>query len=243
MFSLQVVDTDKFIEMSVSARLLYYELGMRADDDGFVASPKKIIRSVGCSEDDIKLLITKGFVIPFESGIVVIRHWKMNNYLQADRYKKTIYQEEMKSLSLTDGVYNTDTSCIQNVSIGKDRVGKVREGKTTTDTSASADGLCVDYSSIQALFNSICIDLPKVRDMTSTRRKRLEKAEKQLGDISFESFFQRVQASNFLTGRGTGNWKASFDWILKPENLTKILEGNYDNRQEQTNSVVYQEGW
>ena len=124
MFSLQVVDTDKFIEMSISARLLYYELGMRADDDGFVASPKKIIRSVGCSEDDLKLLIAKGFIIPFDSGVVVISHWKMNNYLQSDRYHQTIYQDEVKTLSLSSNVYSLDTTCIQAVSIGKDRIGK-----------------------------------------------------------------------------------------------------------------------
>ena len=82
--------------MSISARLLYYELGMRADDDGFISSPLKIIRSVGCSTDDLKLLIAKGYVISFDSGIVVIRHWKMNNYIQKDRYNKTIYQDEVK---------------------------------------------------------------------------------------------------------------------------------------------------
>ena len=135
MFSLQVVDTDKFTEMSVSARLLYYELGMRADDDGFIASPKKIIRSVGCSEDDLKLLIAKGFIIPFDSGIIVIRHWKMNNYLRADRYKKTIYQTEAETLTLTDDVYNTDHPClplvyqndtngIPTVSTGKESLGE-----------------------------------------------------------------------------------------------------------------------
>lgn len=124
MFSLQVIDTDRFIEMSISARLLYYELGMRADDDGFISSPLKIIRSVGCSTDDLKLLIAKGYVISFDSGIVVIRHWKMNNYIQADRYKKTIYQDEAQTLALSNNVYNSDTVCIQPVSIGKDRIGK-----------------------------------------------------------------------------------------------------------------------
>lgn len=124
MFSLQVIDTDKFIEMSISARLLYYELGMRADDDGFISSPLKIIRSVGCSTDDLKLLIAKGYVISFDSGIIVIRHWKMNNYIQADRYKRTIYQDEAKTLDLTDNVYNSDTVCIHPVSVGKDRIDK-----------------------------------------------------------------------------------------------------------------------
>ena len=89
MFSLDIIDTDLFQEMPQTSRLLYYELCMRADDDGFVGSPKKIQRMVGCSEDDFKVLISKQFIIPFETGIVVIKHWKIHNYIQKDRYKET----------------------------------------------------------------------------------------------------------------------------------------------------------
>lgn len=138
MFSLQVVDTDKFIDMSISARLLYYELGMRADDDGFISSPLKIIRSIGCSTDDLKLLIAKGYVISFDSGIIVIRHWKMNNYIQKDRYNKTIYQDEAKKLSLTNNVYNSDTDCIQTVYTGKDRIGKDSKDNISCRASSTA---------------------------------------------------------------------------------------------------------
>lgn len=146
MFSLHVVDTDKFIDMSVSARLLYYELGMRADDDGFISSPLKIIRSVGCSTDDLKLLIAKGYVISFDSGIIVIRHWKMNNYIQKDRYNKTIYQDEAKTLSLTDSVYNSDTDCIQTVYTGKDRIGKdIIHSRASSTSYASEIKEIVDY--------------------------------------------------------------------------------------------------
>ena len=129
MFSLDVVNTDLFLDMPVSAQCLYFHLGMRADDDGFIASPKQIMRMAACNQDDMKILITKGFVIPFENGIVVIRHWKQHNYIQSDRYKKTIYVEERDRLNLKDNVYTLDTECIQNFSkvdtqdrIGKDRV-------------------------------------------------------------------------------------------------------------------------
>ena len=116
MFSLSVVDTDRFLEMSVSARLLYYELGMRADDDGFVDNWKKILLFTGLKEDDLKLLITKSFIIPFESGVLVIKHWRMNNYLQKDRIKPTIYQDELKQLGLDENnVYTLDTSCIHSI--------------------------------------------------------------------------------------------------------------------------------
>lgn len=114
MFSLDVVDTDIFLAMPVSARLLYYDLGMRADDDGFVDNWKKILLFTGLKEDDLKILITKQFIIPFETGIIVIKHWRMNNYLQNDRVKKTIHQNELKQLKMDESsVYTLDTTCIQ----------------------------------------------------------------------------------------------------------------------------------
>ena len=99
MFSLHVVDTDVFTEMSTSAQALYFHLGMHGDDDGFVGNPKKIARSVGCNDDDMRLLIAKGFVIPFDSGIVVIRDWNVNNTLKNDRYHETVYAAEKAMLS------------------------------------------------------------------------------------------------------------------------------------------------
>lgn len=130
MFSKSIIDSDAFLEMPISARLLYYDLSMRADDDGFINSPRKIQRMIGASEDDIKVLITKKFIIPFESGVVVIKHWKIHNYIQNDRYKPTVYTEEMAKLSVKDNKsYSLDTDCIQTVSkvdtqvsIGKDRL-------------------------------------------------------------------------------------------------------------------------
>ena len=116
MFSLSVVDTDQFLEMPLSSRLLYYELGMRADDDGFVSNWKKILAFTGLKEDDLKVLIAKKYIIPFDSGVIVIRHWRMNNYLQKDRTKPTIYQEELKKLGLDDNnVYILDTTCIHSI--------------------------------------------------------------------------------------------------------------------------------
>ena len=127
MFNLDIIDTDLFIEMPQSSRLLYYELCMRADDDGFVSSPKKIQRVVGCSDDDFKVLITKKFIIPFETGVVVIRHWKIHNYIQKDRYKETIYVDEKRQLDEEkNGMY---TRCIQDGYTGKVRIelGKYRD--------------------------------------------------------------------------------------------------------------------
>ncbi len=118
MFSLDVVDTDRFLEMPASSQNLYFHLGMRADDDGFVSSPKKITKLVSCGEDDLNILISKGFVIAFDGGIVVIRHWKQNNYIQSDRYKQTLYKKELSALTVNNGAYEIDmyTPCIQSVS-------------------------------------------------------------------------------------------------------------------------------
>lgn len=85
MFSLDVVDTDLFMEMPKTSQLLYYNLGMRADDDGFIGNPKRLLKLLGADEDDLKVLVAKGFIILFESGIIVITHWKQNNYLRNDR--------------------------------------------------------------------------------------------------------------------------------------------------------------
>ena len=102
MFAKTIIDSDAFLDMPTSARLLYYDLSMRADDDGFINSPKKIIRMTGASDDDLKVLIAKKFVIPFENGIVVIKHWKIHNYIAKDRYTETKYKEEKAMLKLDE---------------------------------------------------------------------------------------------------------------------------------------------
>ena len=106
MFSLKIVDSDLFLDMPLSSQCLYFHLSMRADDDGFVDNPKKIIKIIGSNEDDLKILITKGFVIVFERGIIVITHWKINNYIRNDRRKETLYIKEKECLSETEnGAY------------------------------------------------------------------------------------------------------------------------------------------
>ena len=130
MFAKTIIDSDSFLDMPMSTQALYFHLSMRADDDGFINNPKKIQRMIGATEDDLKLLIAKNFIIVFESGVIVIKHWKIHNYIQKDRYKPTVYQEEKELLSLKEnGVYtlgipngyNMDTQ----VRLGKDRIGKV----------------------------------------------------------------------------------------------------------------------
>lgn len=99
MFSIEIIDSDRFMEMPVSSRELYFQLGLRGDDDGFIGNPRRIMRSIGAVEDDMNVLITKGFVHQFNSGVIVILDWQINNTLRNDRYNPTVYFEEKKSLS------------------------------------------------------------------------------------------------------------------------------------------------
>lgn len=148
MFAKTIIDSDAFIDMPLSSQNLYFHLGMRADDDGFINNPKKIQRMIGASEDDLKILVMKNFVIPFESGVCVIKHWKIHNYLRNDRHKNTVYNDEKSMLSVKkngaytlnnqelDTVYiplgipdvnQTVYQCETQDSIGKDSIGKDRK--------------------------------------------------------------------------------------------------------------------
>ena len=169
MFSKDVVETDKFLNMPLTSQALYFHLGMEADDDGFVASPKKVQRSIGCSEGDLQILASRGFIIPFESGIVVLVHWKQNNYIQADRYRKTVHKEEAALLQNDNYVYSLVPTCIHPVSsldpqdsIGKDRVGK--------------DSIELDKDNIDKDNIYVCSELSPVSKM-DTEKTEPEKVE------------------------------------------------------------------
>lgn len=143
MFAKSIVLTDAFLDMPMSARCLYFTLGMLADDDGFVGSPKSVMRQCGASQDDLKVLLTKRFVLGFESGVIVIKHWRINNYLQNDRHKPTTYQEELATLMLdqkgsyTEAVY---TDCIQDVYTDKNSIDKNRKEKNSIEEATHAYG-------------------------------------------------------------------------------------------------------
>ena len=135
MFTQKIIDSDPFLDMPLSTQALYFHLNMRADDDGFINNPKKIQRMVGASEDDLRLLILKRFVIGFENGVIVIKHWRMHNTLKSDRYKPTQYQEELARLeikanksytekALEPGWNQNGTALEPQYSVDKNRVDK-----------------------------------------------------------------------------------------------------------------------
>lgn len=158
MFSLDVVDTDRFLDMSPTTQNLYFHLGMRADDDGFVSSPKKIAAMCSSTIDDLKLLIAKGFVIPFENGVILITDWKVNNYIRKDRYTETRFKEyfdtvevendkyilALPSVGLTYGIPKVNQAVDKGLTngchrLGKDSIGEYSEGVLTNDSSTKDD--------------------------------------------------------------------------------------------------------
>lgn len=230
MFSLKVVDTDSFLDMSPTAQNLYFHLGMRADDDGFVSNPKKIQRMLGAPDDDIKVLIGKKFIIPMATnGVSVITHWKMNNLIKSDRYTETIYLEEKKRLVEKDGKYSSgygDFTEFQNgsrsvpevepqVRLGKDRI------EHTSDVSSQAFNL---KESIKNMENNARRDIniialfldkkmPDIRsaDQLNTTIKRHLRAAKLLSPFSDNQILDAIPKAERLTSQ----------WTL--ETLTKIL--------------------
>lgn len=137
MFNVDIVGSDAFLDLPHTAQALYFQLGMRADDDGFVGNPKTIQRIAGTKASDLELLVKKRFLLQFPSGVVVIKHWKINNQIQKDRYTPTVYTEEYQSLYIKDNKAYTemDKGCIQSVSemdtqisIDKSRLDKNSRG-------------------------------------------------------------------------------------------------------------------
>lgn len=140
MFSKDIVTTDKFVEMPTTAKLLYFDLGIRADDDGFVGSPRQVMNISRASEDDIKVLISKGFVIPFESGVIVITHWNISNQMRKDRRKETIYIEEKNTLFLDEsGCYTQNPEEAVSLPFNDSEMESESERKLMTEDNIEAE--------------------------------------------------------------------------------------------------------
>ncbi len=138
MISLQITDTDAFLDMPATSQLLYFHLTIRADDEGFVSNPKKISRLIGIQSDDLKVLIAKRFVLEFESGVVVIKHWLIHNTIRMDRFNKTVYQEEKNSLTLKENKAYTELATkgqpVGNQRTTQVKLSKVKLSKVKTET-------------------------------------------------------------------------------------------------------------
>jgi len=145
MFAKTIIDSDAFLDMPLSTQALYFHLSMRADDEGFINNPKKVMRMIGANQNELEILLAKRYLLGFESGVVVVKHWKIHNYIQKDRFKPTLYKEERSKLTLKDsnnytettGESNMDTECIQDGDTGKVRLGKSKsKSKVITPSNA-----------------------------------------------------------------------------------------------------------
>ena len=210
MFAKSIVLSDAFLDMPMSARCLYFTLGMLADDDGFVGNPKSIMRQCGASQDDMAVLLQKRYILGFETGVIVIKHWRMNNYLQNDRHKDTTYLEELSTLTLDKkGAYTEAdkpmyTECIQTVYTGKDSIDKVskdNKGRFTPPTVEEVKAYCterqntVDPVSFISFYESKgwMIGKNKMKDWKAAVRtwERSRQTEKKAEKPKFDSFNQR----------------------------------------------------
>ena len=220
MFAKSIVLSDAFLDMPLSARCLYFTLGMLADDDGFVGSPKAIMRQCGASQDDMLALIQKRYVLAFESGVIVIKHWRINNYLRDDRHKATTYIEELNTLDIDQkGAYTEVGIPTANQlpangipSIGKDSIGKDSIGKFIPPTVEEVRSYCqernnnVDPERFVDFYSSKgwMIGKNKMKDWKSAVRtwekKDKENSQPEKKGNKFNDFSQRKYDFDALEG-------------------------------------------
>ncbi len=240
MFARTIVLSDAFLDMSLGARCLYMTLGMVADDDGFVNNPKSIMRQCGAQEDDLKLLLAKKFLIPFDSGVVVIKHWRINNYLQRDRYRETKYTDEKATLEIEpNGAYHRidpagpqalDTPTVYTPSVyTQDRIGKDRLGKDIVEP--SDEGSCRPdvRQKIITAWNALGLSTITKIVPETTRYKQLNARLRQYGEEKVLEAIAQIPKSSFLQGQNNRGWIITFDWLIKPNNFCKVLDGNYSD--------------
>ncbi len=201
MFSKKVTDTDTFLDMPLSTQALYFHLNMHADDDGFIDNTKTIQRMIGSSDDDRKLLVAKQFLLPFENGLVVIKDWRVHNYIQGDRYHKTQYINEKSQLIVEEN--NMYTRRVQDVSnmdtqvrLGKDRLGK--DSKDILSGSDEPDSKSVQKSERDQMFETIWKLYPK-KSGKANAKKDFDKAIKsgvdpELIKSKLEEYLKQIKA-------------------------------------------------
>ena len=174
MFAKTIIDSDAFLDMPVTARLLYYDLGMRADDEGFVNNPKKIMRVVGATSQDLQILVANKFVIPFEDkGIIVIKHWFIHNYIRKDTFHETKYKEERAFLVMDENNAYSLPSQVRNESVTEPST-QVRLGKDSIDKDRlKEDKEKTTCQQVVDLYHSICVSYPAVRSLSEARKKAI----------------------------------------------------------------------
>ena len=207
MFAKTIVLSDAFLDMPLSARCLYFTLGMLADDDGFVNNPKSIMRQCSASQDDMNILLAKKFLLSFESGVIVIKHWKINNYLRNDRYKETKFVEEKNQLTVKEnGSYSNSSNF--GIPTGIPRLGKDSIGKDSIEHVV----VVIDEQEEKN-------EVDEQQQTTTTTTKRFKKptideiksyCEERKNGINAQYFFDYYESKGWKIGKNSmKNWQAA----------------------------------
>lgn len=227
MFNNSVLDSDAFLDLPLSTQALYFHLNLRADDDGFISNPKRIQSYIGASEDDLKLLVLKSFVIAFDDGVIVIKHWRMHNTIQKDRYHPTNFQEDLKMLGLKENkaytldVSKMETECIQNVSsdlgLGLDKDLDIDLDKDLDKSKKKKKEAKppVEYYPNDSILNDAFSDYVKMRKQIKAPMtdRAIEIAKNKLATLSDGN---NDKAVAILEQSIMNSWKGLFD-LAKPQ--------------------------
>ena len=204
MFTQKIIDSDAFLDMPLSTQCLYFHLNMRADDDGFINNPKKIQRMIGCSDDDLKLLIVKRFVIGFESGVIVIKHWRMHNTLRKDRYHPTQYQDELKQLQIKENNAYTEVATKWQPN-GNQLVTEYSIDKNSIDKNSIDSGVNIDNT-----ININKSDEKPKRFIPPTLEEVKAYCLERKNDVDPERFINFYQSKGWMVGHNKmKDWKAA----------------------------------
>ncbi|MFC2799631.1 MAG: conserved phage C-terminal domain-containing protein [Anaeroglobus sp.] len=234
MMAKSIIKSDLFLDMPATTQNLYFHMLLEADDDGFINSPKSIMRVIGAKDDDIKVLIAKQFVIPFESGVLVIKHWKIHNYIQKDRYRPSLRPEkEMLSVAeskeyveVLGDVSSMDTRCIQNVRVGKVSIGKSRLGKSSIGKNTYSPSLPSVAEDIVSHLNSVT---------GSSYRSTTDKTRKLIAARLAEGF--TVDDFKAVISKKAKEWQGTdMAQYLRPETLFGTKFEGYLNQPEVRNN-------
>jgi uncharacterized phage protein (TIGR02220 family) len=224
MFSKKITDTDIFLDMPLSSQALYFHLNMHADDDGFVSNAKTVKRMIGSSDDDLKLLLTKNFIFAFESGVVVIKDWKIHNYIRKDTYNTTIYGDEKEQLSQDEnGSYTLSPRAVDEPS-PQVRLGKVRLGKDSNIYSSSNDEPHIDLETFKEIISYLNEKAGTKYRASGSKTQRLIKA--RFNDGFNDEDFKKVIDIKVAEWSGTDMAK-----YLRPETLFGTKFESYLNQE------------
>lgn len=230
MFSKKITDTDIFLDMPLSSQALYFHLNMHADDDGFVSNAKTVKRMIGSSDDDLKLLLTKNFIFAFESGVVVIKDWKIHNYIRKDTYNTTIYGDEKEQLAQDEnGSYTLSPRAVDEPS-PQVRLGKVRLGKDSNIYSSSNDEPHIDSKKIKEIIRYLNEKAGTKYRASGSKTQRLIKA--RFNDGFNDEDFKKVIDIKVAEWSGTDMAK-----YLRPETLFGTKFESYLNQEVKKNKT------